>query len=135
MRNYQILDTAVIGSDHVLQLGNSDENPEKPMLSMSREGVFLSLSASFGPLEIALRLRHEDMKRRLENLHPVPGLATTLQIGTGNAYIAVGLTTDQRLVMRPTIVADATGRLTINLVTSTTVYEKICDWLEVASSG
>lgn len=131
MRSYQILNVVEVEPDNVLQLSNNEDNPDKPMLSMSREGVFLTLSASFGPLEIALRLRHEDMKRRLESLHPVPGLATTLQIGTGNAYIAVGLTTDDRLVMRPTIVADATGRLTFNLVTTASVYHRIRDWLEL----
>jgi hypothetical protein len=133
MRNYQILDSAIVEAENVLRLSNAEDNPEKPMLSMSREGAFLTLSVSFGPLELALRLRHDDVKRRLEHLHPVPGLATTLQIGTGNAYIAIGLTTDNRLVMRPTLVADASGRLIFNLVTTSTVYGQVREWLDAGA--
>ncbi len=130
MRNYQVLDSAVVEKDNVLRLSTTDENPENPGLAMSREGAFLSLSASFGPLEIALRLQHADVARRLKDLHPVPGLATTRQIGTANSYIGLGLTSQNRLVMRPTIVGDASGRVTLNLVTSADVYQTILKWLD-----
>lgn len=130
MRNYQVLDAATIDRDNVLKLTNVEENPDKPMLAMTREGAFVSLSASFGPLEIALRLRFDDLKRRLERLLPVHGLATTRQVGTANSFVALGITEDERLVLRPTIVSDASGKLTFNLVTSREVYNKINEWLE-----
>ena len=130
MRNYQVLDTATIDADNVLKLTNAEDNPEKPVLAMTREGTFVSLSASFGPLEIALRLRFDDLTRRLQRLLPVHGLATTRQVGTANSFVALGITEDERLVMRPTIVSDASGKLTFNLVTSKEVYAKINEWLE-----
>lgn len=129
MRNYQILDSSTIDQDNVLLLSPAEDNPEKPTLSMSHEGAFISLSASFGPLEIALRIRQNDLRRRLEQLYPVPGLATTHQIGSVNSYIAIGLTKDSRLVMRPTVVADASGRVTFNLVTIPALYETIVKWV------
>ncbi len=131
MRNYQILDAATVEAENVLRLGSTEDNPEKPCLHMSREGSFLSLSASFGPFEIALRLNYDDFKRRVERLHPVPGLATTLQVGTANSYIALGLTKDGRLVMRPTVVTDASGHITLNLVGSATTYDAVRNWLGI----
>jgi hypothetical protein len=89
------------------------------------------MSASFGPLEIALRLQYGEFVRRLKNLYPVPGLATTRQVGTGNAYVALGLTKDNRLVLRPTIVADASGHVTFNLLATTEVYQALRKWLDV----
>jgi hypothetical protein len=130
MRNYQVLDVATSQPDHVLQLTNSEDNPEQPSLAMSREGAFISLSVSFGPLEIALRLRFDDLRRRLERLLPVHGLATTRQVGTANSFVALGITDDERLVMRPTIVSDASGKITFNLVTSQAVYKQVLEWLD-----
>ena len=135
MRNYQVLDVATLEPDGVLSLTTSEENPDRPILSMSREGAFVSLSASFGPLEIALRLRFEDLRRRLERLLPVHGLATTRQVGTANSFVALGVTDDERLVMRPTIVSDASGKMTFNLVTSSPVYQQILEWLDDKSKN
>ena len=135
MRNYQVLDVATLEPDGVLSLTTSEENPDRPILSMSREGAFVSLSASFGPLEIALRLRFEDLRRRLERLLPVHGLATTRQVGTANSFVALGVTDDERLVMRPTIVSDASGKMTFNLVTSSPVYQQILEWLDEKSKN
>lgn len=133
MRNYQVLDKAVLEPDNVLRLTTLQENPDQPILAMSREGAFVSISASFGPLELALRLQYSELVRRLKNLYPVPGLATTRQVGTGNSYMALGLTKDNRLVMRPSIVADASGHITFNLVASTEVYQTLRKWLDVDS--
>lgn len=135
MRNYQVLDVATLEPDGVLSLTTSEENPDRPILSMSREGAFVSLSASFGPLEIALRLRFEDLRRRLERLLPVHGLATTRQVGTANSFVALGITEDERLVMRPTIVSDASGKMTFNLVTSKAVYQQVLQWLDDKSKN
>lgn len=133
MRNYQLLDHADIEKDNVLRLTTTDNNPNQPVVAMSREGAFVSISASIGPLEIGLRLPLTEMGRQLSNLHPVPGLATTRQVGTVNSYVALGLTKDNRLVMRPTLVVDAKGHVTFNLVVSGEVYQTLLKWLEVAS--
>jgi hypothetical protein len=133
MRNYQVLDKAILEQDNVLRLTTAQENPDQPILAMSREGSFVSISASFGPLELALRLQYNELVRRLKNLYPVPGLATTRQVGTGNSYMALGLTKDNRLVMRPSIVADASGHITFNLVASAEVYQTLRKWLDVDS--
>lgn len=129
MRNYQILDT-VVAENNSLQFNNSEDNPEHPWLTMSREGRFLAFSASFGPIEIALRLRLENFQRRIDQLYAIPGLATTHQVGTANSYIAIGLTTDERLVLRPTVVTDASGHLTFNLVLTADVYNTLRSWLK-----
>ncbi len=129
MRNYQILDTVIVETN-TLQFSNSEENPEHPWLTMSREGKFLTFSASFGPIEIALRLRFENFQRRILQLHAIPGLATTHQVGTANSYIAIGLTTDEQIVLRPTVVTDASGHLTFNLVGTNDIYKTLLSWLD-----
>jgi hypothetical protein len=131
MRNYQLLDSATVEKDNVLWLSTTENNPDHPLLAMSREGAFVSISASFGPLEVALRLQYNEFSRQLVSLHPVPGLATTRQVGTVNSYIALGLTKDNRLVMRPTIVTDARGHVTFNLVISEKAFQSLLQWLEV----
>jgi hypothetical protein len=129
MRNYQLLDATSAEKDNVFKLSTKEENPEQPLLSISREGAFVSISASFGPLEIALRPRYSELTRQLTSLQPVPGLATTRQVGTMNSYVAFGLTKDGRLVLRPTIVADARGHLTFNFIISAEAYQAMQDWL------
>lgn len=131
MRNYQVLDVAQVGDKDILRLTNAEDKPENPSLSMSREGAFVSISVSFGPLEIALRPRYDELARHLSRLHPVPGLATTRQTGGANAYISLGLTQDSKLVLRPTLVTDASGLIVFNLVCTPDVKDKIFDWLEV----
>jgi hypothetical protein len=131
MRNYQVLDVAQVADKNILRLSHDEDKPENPSLSMSREGAFVSISISFGPLEIALRLRHNELTRHLSRLHPVPGLATTRQTGGANAYISLGLTQDDKLVLRPTLVTDASGHIVFNLVCTPDVKQKIFDWLEV----
>lgn len=131
MRNYQVLDVAQVGDKDILRLTNAEDKPENPSLSMSREGAFVSISVSFGPLEIALRPRYDELARHLSRLHPVPGLATTRQTGGVNAYISLGLTQDSKLVLRPTLVTDASGLIVFNLVCTADVKDKIFDWLEV----
>jgi hypothetical protein len=61
----------------------------------------------------------------------VNGLRTTRQVGTGQAYLALGLQDDGTLVMRPTIVADATGHICLNLLLTSETREAIMDWLSV----
>ena len=132
MRNYQFLDVSTVAEGNLLSITNSEEHREQPSLTMNREGAFVSISASFGPLEIALRLRHQELSRHLRKLHPVPGLATTRQITAGaNSYLAIGVTQDEKLVLRPTVVADASGLMVFNLVCTSSVRAAIFEWLEI----
>ena len=57
----------------------------------------MAISASYGPMEIALRPRYEDLTRLLARLQPVEGLQTTRQVGTSQAYLATGLRSDGTL--------------------------------------
>jgi hypothetical protein len=132
MRNYQFLDVATVDEENILYITTSEEYREKPSLTWGREGAYITLSSSFGPLEVALRLRRDDLMRRLNNLHPVPGLATTRQVtGGANSFLALGITQDERLVLRPTIVADASGHVIFNLVCTSEVRQTLLSWLEV----
>lgn len=132
MRTFQTLDQASADEDTgVLSLSASGDEWMYPKVSMRREGSYVAISASYGPIEMALRLRYEELTRVLGRLRPVKGLQTTRQIGTGQAYIGMGLQEDGQLVLRPTIVADATGHMTFNLVLTTTVRQTLFDWLPV----
>src|SRR5437773_12558269 len=116
MRNFQILDGSRIDRNgDSLELFFTDADSEQPRLALRREGAYVTISASYGPLEIALRPRYEDLIRTLSRLTAVEGLHTTRQVGTGQAYLAMGLTSGDNLLLRPTIVADATGHLVLNI--------------------
>src|SRR5260221_9229524 len=116
MRNYQILDGSRIDREaDSLELFLKNAESEQPRLALRREGIYVTISISYGPLEIALRPRYEDLTRTLARLVPVKGLSTTREVGTGQAFLAMGQTQDQQLVLRPTIVADATGHFSMNL--------------------
>ncbi len=131
MRNFQPLDRFQVDTDtDMIQLGHTDSDNE-PTLAMRREGIYVTISASFGPLEIALRPRYEDLVRTLSRLQVVEGLHTTRQVGTGQAYLAMGVTTAGELLLRPTIVADATGHLSLNLEVSVEARKALYDWLKV----
>lgn len=86
-----------------------------PALMVRREGDYVPLSLSYGPIEIALRLRYADLSRTLDRLQPVSGLQTTRQVGSNSAFLGLGLGEDGSLMLRPTIVADARGHLSVNL--------------------
>jgi hypothetical protein len=132
MRNFQILDEARVDDETgIIQLSVSDDIGQRPRLAMRREGNYLSISASYGPLEIAMRLEYLQVERVFSNLHPVKGLQTTRQIGTGQAYIAAGLQEDGGLAIRPTIVADATGHLSFNLALTNAARRALFEWLSI----
>ncbi len=134
MRNFQFLDHVVVDTDSdAIQLAQTDSDNE-PILALRREGIYITLSASFGPLEIALRPRHEDLIRTLGRLQVVEGLNTTRQVGTAQAFLAMGLKADGSLMLRPTIVADATGHLSLNLEISPNARKALYDWLKVPTA-
>jgi hypothetical protein len=136
MRNFELLNQATedAGSG-VMSLTTRDKEPGNPTLALRREGGYIVISASYGPFEIALRPRFQELTRALARLQPVEGLQTTRQVGTGQAYIALGLRPDGTLLMRPTIVADATGLLTVNLSLTSETRQTLFDWLQVGSAG
>jgi len=136
MRKFQTLDNAVSDDETgILTLHTGEDDGMQPRVSMRREGSYVAISASYGPLEVAMRLRYEEFVRVLSRLRPVDGLQTTRQIGTGQAYIAMGLHTEGQLVMRPTIVADATGHITFNLILTDNAREMLFQWLPVEASA
>jgi hypothetical protein len=98
---------------------------------MRREGDYITISASYGVLEIALRPRYHELTRVLSRLQPVEGLQTTRQVGTGQAFLALGLKPDGTLLMRPTLVADATGHMSFNLALSDPVRQALYTWLPI----
>ncbi len=132
MRTYQILDTARIDKElDNLEIFSSTAVAQQPTLALRREGIYVTISASYGPFEIALRPRYEDLVRTLSRLTTVEGLHTTRQVGTGQAFLAMGLTHDDSLLLRPTIVADATGHLCLNIEVSQNARRILYEWLKV----
>jgi hypothetical protein len=132
MRNFHTLDTPVLDSEAgLLSFQSSVEAPFKPQLTLRKEGTYVALSVSHGPIEVALRPRTDELRRVLGRLYPVEGLQTTRQAGTGEAYIALGLQTDGKLLMRPTLVSDATGHMCFNLTLTDQARKALFEWLGV----
>ena len=132
MRHFEVLDQMTIDSPSgIMTLSMKQESGEQPQISMRREGAYIAISAAYGPLEIALRPRYDDLVQMLARLRPVDGLQTTRQVGTSQAYVAIGLRMDGTLVMRPAIVADATGYFAFNLVLTPPVRQAFYEWLSV----
>lgn len=134
MRNFHSLDTSVLdGNTGLLSFHSSVEAPFRPQLTLRKEGTYVALSVSHGPIEVALRPRTDELRRVLGRLYPVEGLQTTRQAGTGEAYIALGLQTDGKLLMRPTLVSDATGHMCFNLTLTDDARKTLFDWLGVVN--
>lgn len=136
MRNFFGLDQfEVDDASGIITFSSSVEAPFRPHLSLRKEGSFIALSTSHGPIEAAMRPRLDDLRRVLVSLYAVEGLQTTRQVGTGESYIALGLSTNGSLIIRPTLVADATGHLCFNLMLSTEMRAVFYKWLEVEKPG
>ena len=134
MRNFQSLDQTTVNDEtQTIELSHTDSG-KAPILVMHREGPYVTISASYGPLEIALRPRYEDLIRTLGRLPAVDGLHFTRQVGTAQAFLAVGLTPAGELLLRPTIVADATGYLSLNLHLNADVRKTLYHWLNVPTA-
>lgn len=133
MRHFLTLDTITVDSDSgILYLTIQRESEALARVGIRREGVYVAISASYGPLEIALRPRYDDLARVLSRLQPVEGLQTTRQVGSAQAYLALGMRIDNSLVLRPTIVADAGGLFAFNLVLPPNISRALLEWLEVS---
>src|SRR5512140_3004752 len=69
MRNFQILDGCKADPESdSLELYHTGADSEQPMVALHREGAYVTISASYGPLEVALRPRYEDLVRTLSRL-------------------------------------------------------------------
>jgi hypothetical protein len=133
MRNFQVLDAFKPNEESdSLDFFLTASDDDQPQLSLRREGIYVTISASYGPMEIALRPRYEDLVRTLSRLAVVEGLHTTRQVGTGQAYLALGLSAKDDLLIRMTIVADATGHISLNMMLHPAAKQALYNWLEVA---
>jgi hypothetical protein len=136
MRKFVELDKATVDANTgIIYLEIARESEAQPMVFMRREGDYITIAASYGLLEIALRPRYHELTRVLSRLQPVEGLQTTRQVGTGQAFLALGLKPDGTLLMRPTLVADATGHMTFNLSLSDTARKTLYSWLSIETSS
>ncbi len=133
MRNFMQLDRYQIDSDTgVFRLFTQAEDANSPQLALKIEGEYIAISASYGALEVALRPNLGELRWALSHLVPFEGLQTTSrQIGSTQAFLAIGLHADGALILRPTILADATGHLTMNLRLSSEARIQLFQWLGV----
>lgn len=132
MRNFQSLDASRFDAESdSLELFYTGADSDQPRLALHREGSYVTISASYGPLEIALRPKYDELVRILSRLTAVEGLHTTRQVGTGQAYLGIGLNNQGNLMLRPTIVADATGHFSLNIEISQAGRRALYDFLQV----
>ncbi len=103
-------------------------------LTFGREGMYLSISAQHGPLEIALRPRLRDVASSLADLKPTEHLGVMRMIGTGQAHVELGLSTKGELLIRTSIVADATGHFAMNTILTPDARTQLFEWLEVTNA-
>ena len=130
MRNFLTLDQVTVDTD----TGNIVLGAERASstLALKREGAYVAISANHGPIEIALRPRLEELTRALSRLQRVEGLQTTRQVGTGEWNLSLGLQMNGTLLMRPSIVADATGNISFNFALSADVTVRLYEWLNLS---
>lgn len=130
MRQIETLDQCQHDASTGVLTINSSANDLTEM-HLKVEGGYVAISVSYGPMEIALRPRLQELTRVLARLRPVEGLQTTRQVGTGQAYLSLGMSTDGMLLLRPTMVADATGHWGLNLALDDSVRAKLYEVLNV----
>lgn len=132
MRHYQRLDTITYNDANDTILVSSGPPVEgKPTLWLGREGLYFSVSAGYGPLEVALRPRAQDLITCLSQLRPTERVAATRLVGTGQAQLELGLTIEGELLIRTAIVADATGYFAINMLLAKNAAAELLQWLGV----
>jgi len=132
MRHFQTLGTVSHdAANDTLLISDGSGDPCAPTLWFGREGMYLSVAAGYGPLEIALRPRYRDVATSLAQLRPTARLTAMRRVGTGQAHLELGLSTEGELLLRTAIVADATGHIAINLVLTPQARARLFEWLEV----
>src|SRR5664279_3292793 len=128
MRHFQTLDQAAVNAaTGVITFSVQDDSDTT--IALRREGEYVVLSASYGALEIALRPHVRELIRTLKHIQPNDGLNTTRQVGTGDASLGLGLHTDGALIVRPTIIGDASGYFCLNLMLAPDAANALKDWL------
>jgi len=115
------------GTDTLI-LASTDTQPGR--LTARREDGYVVLTASSGPLEITLRLRADELLRTLRHPAATSEWATARQVGSSQAYLAIGRREGGDILLRPTLVADATGQISFNLLVTASVREDVFRWLE-----
>ncbi|MCC6805064.1 MAG: hypothetical protein IT319_19445 [Anaerolineae bacterium] len=130
MRNFQTLDQAVVDTaTGVITFTVTNSDGAHPTIALRREGEYAPISASYGSLEIALRLRVRELIRTISHIQPNDGLNVTRQVGTGDCFLGLGLRSDGSLVVRPTIIGDASGYFCLNLVLAPEATAALRRWL------
>lgn len=133
MRFYQRLDhVSHDKSDDTLLITCTQGAEHKPALWIGREGMYVGVSATYGPLEVALRPHQRDLQMSLAELRPTARLSAMRVVGTGQANLELGLSNEGELLFRVTIVADATGYLAMNMVLTSEVRQALLAWLAIA---
>jgi len=133
MRHYQTLDTVSFNAESGIFSISAANAAVDAKIALRREGEYIALSASYGPLEIALRPRYDALIRTLTRLRPIGGLQTSRELGSTQAYVSVGLQGDGALLLRPTIVGDASGHIGLNFSISADARKELYSWLGVAA--
>jgi hypothetical protein len=134
MRLYQRLDRVAHDPQDDTLLLTCSGGGACPEVWIGREGLYVSLSAAYGPLEMALRLRAADLVAGLSQLRATERLSVMRMVGTGQSNVELGLSTAGELLFRMTIVADATGHWAMNLVLVPDVRVRLYEWLGVQHS-
>lgn len=129
MRHYQDLDTVSLDEAS----GIFSVHSHTARVALRREGIYVAISASYGPLEIVLRPRYDELVRTLARLRPIGGLQTTRELGSNEAYASVGLNGDGSLVFRPTINGDASGHIALNFTIAAAARSELYTWLGVSA--
>ncbi len=133
MRQYVTLSQVTHDSQNGTLIFDMDESSENaPRLALKTEGDYIAISASYGPMEIALRPRLDELKWTLSHIQAIDGLQTSRQIGSSQSYLALGLRKDGALIVRPTILTDATGYFTFNFQLASEMRAAFFEWLHVA---
>ena len=130
MRYFQTLEHSSLDSTTgILSFTAGEDDALAPRLHLKREGEYIALSAGYAGIEIAMRLRHQELARTLAHLQPVDGLQATRQVGNGQVSIALGLQTDGTLLLRPMLVADSSGHISLNFQLTPASTRALTAWL------
>ncbi len=131
MRNFQLLDQIEPEDETgIIHFSSRADSDNSPRLALGREGEYVTISGSYGALELALRLRHEEIVRTFHRLQPVAGLRTSRQVGTGSSTLALGEQPDGSLIVRILLVNDAAGHISLNLQLSSGAHAALRAWLD-----
>ncbi len=132
-RAFALLDTTLVDDEnHLLTLRGAETGALIPEITIRREGIWLLIAAGVGFFEVALRLSFAEMRHVLASLQPNDGLTTTRQVGTGEAYLGVGLKQDGTLILRPVVVGDATGHVRMNFRLTSNARAALTKWIAEA---